>query len=59
MTIVRVPLKGCTRIWIHRDAGVSAQRGLASVHWISHGTIADWLALPFTLIAAIWWILEQ
>lgn len=56
MTEIRIPLKGCTRLHVYRDGGVSAQKGLTSMHWIANGNWGDWIALPFVLVEAVWWL---
>jgi len=55
--VVRVPLRGCTRIYLNRHGDVGAQRGLTSMSWISdENLVASWIAAPFFLLAALWWL---
>jgi hypothetical protein len=57
--MIRVPLKGCTRIYVTRHGDVGAQRGLTTQVWVADANdpVSAWISMPFAFVAALWWLL--
>lgn len=56
MNTITVKLRGGRHLWVNRDGGVCAQRGLVSQAWIVNGPLDGWLSFPFVLVQALWFM---